>query len=88
MGTGQHAHHMFSQKFSDTWQQLRINWDGAENGVWWEATDDLKNAYGYNKMWEECINANASLIKNDSSAAASKAYEFARELAEKYGLKW
>jgi hypothetical protein len=51
-GIGQHAHHIFSQKFTDTRKKLDINWNGAENGAWWEVTDHLRNAYGYNKEWQ------------------------------------
>lgn len=85
-GVGQHAHHIFAQQFKETWEKLGINC--AENGAWWEVTDHLRNAYDYNKAWERWATENASLIKNDKFAAASSAYDFARELAEKYGLKW
>ncbi|MBM3787002.1 MAG: hypothetical protein FJW30_21810 [Acidobacteria bacterium] len=82
---GQHAHHIYPRKFADVWERNRINWDSAGNGAWWEAWDHLRNAYQYNRDWENWITRNAGILGGTNNAFAQQAAkEFAEELRKKY----
>jgi hypothetical protein len=47
------AHHVFPQKYGKDFSRAGININDPRFGVWWNSTDHLKNAAGYNAKWGE-----------------------------------
>lgn len=73
-----HAHHMFPVKFRRQFAEAGIVIGDARYGAWWEATEHLANARGYNEAWE------GFLVTNPNR---EQILEFGRTLAGQYGLK-
>ncbi len=80
-----HAHHVFAKKFRDTWNRLGINFEDPANGAWWEVGDHLRNAYGYNRRWENWIAANRELAVSRDDGPAPEITD-GRKLAEQIAL--
>jgi hypothetical protein len=72
---------MFPKIFSDQFEKIGIRIGEAAYGAWWEVKDHLANAYEYDQLWLTWLDTAAE--KNVPAA-----YEYARQLARRYGLNW
>ncbi len=73
------AHHIFPQKFEERISELSggyIDVNDAKYGSWWKTTDHLRNAWKYNKEFEEFLR---------KSPNRDQILNFGREQAKKYG---
>jgi RHS repeat-associated protein len=74
---GAHAHHMFPVAFRERFVRAGINIRDPHFGAWWEATEHLSSASGYNEAWRQFLR---------SDPTRDEILAFGRELAAKYGL--
>lgn len=72
------AHHVLPQKFETFFSKVGINIHDPKFGAWWEKSDHLKSSSKYNKEWETFIES--------GEKTADKVLDFAREIADDYGL--
>jgi hypothetical protein len=75
---GAHAHHVFPVKFVEQFAAAGIDIRDARFGAWWEATEHLSSARGYNEAWRQFL--------VEQPRSQEEMLEFGRNLAAQYGL--
>lgn len=73
------AHHVFPQKFLDIFERAGMNIHEGKYMQWWENTDHLKNARGYNNEWK-------SFFGKTPNPTLQEIEEFGRGLMKEYGI--
>ena len=81
MSKGYDAHHVFPQKFKKDFVDAGFkDWNDAKKyGQWWDLHDHRKNAYAYNKAWQDFLGEGAKSV--------DEIKDFGRKLMGSYGLK-
>ena len=81
MSKGYDAHHVFPQKFKNDFVDAGFkDWNDAKKyGQWWDLHDHRKNAYAYNKAWQDFF--------DEGGKSVDEIKDFGRKLMGSYGLK-
>lgn len=77
------AHHVFPQKFRETFDKIGLKIDEAKYGVWWESSSHSKNAYWYNKQWAEFLEREAK----NNTLSKDRTLEYGKKIMDSYGYK-
>ena len=75
-----HAHHIFPQKYKQTFLDKGINIHDPKHMTWWEGNSHLPNAKGYNDAWLEFISKNPEVTPD-------KILDKGRQLMKKHGIE-
>jgi RHS repeat-associated protein len=74
-----HAHHVFPVRFLEDFAARGVDISNSRYLAWWQATDHLSNARGYNRHWEQWF-------ARHPNASPGSVVEFGRKLARFYGV--
>ncbi|PKZ42475.1 hypothetical protein CYJ76_02685 [Kytococcus schroeteri] len=74
------AHHVFPKKFSPFFDSRRFNIHNPTYGSWVQLNKHRREAYAYNKKWEEWIGRNRT-------ATQLETFNFARKLSAEFGYR-
>jgi hypothetical protein len=75
-----HAHHVFSQDFTEYFLGKGINIHEPQYLTWWEASSHQSNSSNYNKLWREFIES------ENPGATVAEILEKGKQIMANYGI--
>jgi hypothetical protein len=72
------AHHMFPQKYIDSFLDAGIDINDPTFGAWWKRPEHQQEAYKYNEQWRVFLGGKRT---------PSEVLDFGRQLSQVYGLE-